>query len=119
MDPSPAAGDPPADVAARLAAERARTVARVAGLAREFDAIVEAAAGANLDDEHDPEGATIAFERQQVGTLLAGARSHLDDLDRALTRLRDGGYGTCTRCGRAIAAARLHARPTATTCVAC
>jgi len=111
--------DGPADAAARLADERERTVARVAGLAREFDAIVEAAAGANLDDEHDPEGATVAFERQQVGTLLAGARDHLADLDRALDRLRQGDYGTCTRCRRPIAPDRLQARPTATTCVAC
>lgn len=108
-----------ADAAALLAAERVRAAGRVAALAREFDAIVAASAGANTDDEHDPEGATIAFERQQVATLLDQARQHLADLDRAAARLHDGTYGTCTRCGTAIPPARLRARPTATTCIPC
>ena len=51
---------------ARLERERLRVADRVAELTREFDAIVSASAAANLDDEHDPEGATIGFERAQV-----------------------------------------------------
>ena len=44
-----------------LAADRASTVERIAALTREFDGIVESAALGATDDEHDPEGATIAF----------------------------------------------------------
>ena len=63
-------GRPPA---ARLAIERRRVADRVCVLTREFDAIVAASAEANLDDEHDPEGATVGFERAQVLALLEQA----------------------------------------------
>jgi DnaK suppressor protein len=111
--------EPPADAREMLTAERARTLERVAGLEREFDGIVEASGSANADDEHDPEGATIAFEREHVAALRDQARDHLAEIDVALRKLDDGGYGICERCGQPIAAGRLAARPTATTCVAC
>jgi RNA polymerase-binding transcription factor len=110
--------DPP-DARAMLTAERAETLERLAGLEREFDGIVEAAGAANADDEHDPEGATIAFEREHVAALRSQARAHVAEIDAALRRLDEGAYGICARCGRPIAAGRLAARPTATMCVAC
>ncbi len=103
----------------RLKTERDRTELRLAALTRDFAAIVESVAMSPPDDEHDPEGATTAFERQQLAALIDRAREHLVDVDRAGERLRDGTYGGCARCGRPIAPARLEARPTATTCVAC
>ena len=106
-------------VRAALAAERADTLARMAGLEREFSDIVTATQAANTDDEHDPEGATIAFERQHVAALLAQARDHLTAIDSALARLDAGTYGYCERCGQPIPPERLAARPTATQCVAC
>ncbi len=75
--------------------------------------------GANTDDEHDPEGATIAFERAQAQALRAVAQAHLAQIDAALARLADGSYGTCVVCGRPIGAARLEARPAAATCLTC
>ncbi len=51
---------------AALAAERVSTLERLAGLEREFAGIAESSASASTDDEHDPAGATIAFERQHV-----------------------------------------------------
>jgi DnaK suppressor protein len=106
-------------VRAALAAERADTLARMAGLEREFSDIVTAAQAANTDDEHDPEGATIAFERQHVVALLEQAREQLGAIDEALARLDAGGYGRCEVCGQPIPPERLAARPTATRCVAC
>jgi DnaK suppressor protein len=102
-----------------LAAERADTLARMAGLEREFRDIVTAAQAANTDDEHDPEGATIAYERQHVVALLEQAREQLAAIDEALARLDAGGYGRCEVCGQPIAPERLAARPTATRCVPC
>ena len=81
--------------------------------------IVEASRDSNADDEHDPEGATIAFERSQVEALVRSARAHLAEIDAAVARLTDGGYGVCESCGETIAAGRLLARPVARTCVAC
>jgi len=103
----------------RLAAERASALERLNGLERELRGIIESADTAGTDDEHDPEGATIAFERQHVAALLGQAREHLTQIDAAIGRLADGSYGRCERCGQDIGAARLAARPVASTCMSC
>ena len=102
-----------------LLAERAEALAQVAALEREFAAIAEAAGSAGTDDEHDPEGATLAFERQHTAALLQAARERVAAIDAALDRLRAGHYGVCTRCGQPIGADRLSARPAALTCIRC
>ncbi|WP_345216461.1 TraR/DksA family transcriptional regulator [Georgenia halophila] len=91
----------------------------MATLAGDFDAMVAASRGSNADDEHDPEGATIAFERSQVGGLVRQARLHLGEIDAAMERLDAGTYGVCESCGGAIGEARLRARPVARTCIEC
>jgi DnaK suppressor protein len=99
--------------------ERAQTQLRLDALADEFNGIVAASTGANADDEHDPEGATIAFERERTAALRAQAIAHLSDLDQALTRLATGSYGTCSSCGGPIGAERLRALPTTELCTPC
>ena len=103
----------------RLEAERAQTLRRLANLTDDFDAMVAASRDTNADDEHDPEGATIAFERSQVSTLVRSTQHHLGEDDAAIERLDEGTYGTCEGCGRPIGEARLAARPVARTCIAC
>jgi DnaK suppressor protein len=102
-----------------LAAIRADTLARLDGLEREFRGIVESSGVAGTDDEHDPEGATVAFERQHIATLLGEARQRLTQIDAALGRLADGSYGRCAACGQPVGTARLAARPMTTTCIRC
>ena len=102
-----------------LRAEQARARGRVAALEREFAGLAEAASAAGTDDEHDPEGATLAFERQHVAALLEAAREQVAAVDAALRRLEAGRYGVCDRCGQPIGADRLAARPTAATCIRC
>jgi DnaK suppressor protein len=102
-----------------LVADRDQTLARIASMTADFDSVVAAAADSNLDDEHDPEGSTIAFERAQLAALLAQARSHLLDIDRALERVKSGDYAVCQRCGGTIPAERLAARPAARVCINC
>lgn len=102
-----------------LAAQRSVTAARVAALEREFAGIADAASAAGTDDEHDPEGHTLAYERQHVAALLRQARDQLGEIDAALARLADGSYGRCVACGLPIAPARLAARPFAVTCIGC
>ena len=96
-----------------------RTTERLAALTGDYAGIVEASKDSNADDEHDPEGATIAFERSQVGTLVEEARHQLAEVEAARARLADGTYGTCERCGEPIGEGRLEARPTARTCIRC
>ena len=81
--------------------------------------MIAASADSNADDEHDPEGSTIAFERSQVGALIAQAREHLAEVEAALGRTQDGTYGVCESCGQPIPSARLEARPVARTCITC
>ncbi|MEU1464445.1 TraR/DksA C4-type zinc finger protein [Streptomyces sp. NPDC005727] len=104
---------------ARLAADRADTLARAAALSRDYDGIVAANALVAVDDEHDPEGGTTAFERAHVAALMTQTREHLEELDRALERLEQGQYGRCEGCGETIPPERLEIRPAATTCVRC
>jgi RNA polymerase-binding protein DksA len=99
--------------------EHERTELRIASLRRDFDDIVAASASAATDDEHDPEGATIAFERQQIASLISLAEQLLEQLDAALAGLEDGSYGVCETCGTTIPLERLMARPTATHCIDC
>ena len=104
---------------ASLEAERRRTTSRLASLRGDFDAVVAASRDTNADDEHDPEGATIAFERSQVDALIHQAVDHLAEVEAAIRRLDAGTYGTCEVCGDAIPAGRLEVRPMARTCVGC
>lgn len=110
---------PVTDAEERLRAERQEAVRRLAGLTGQFDEVVAASRDTNADDEHDPEGATIAFERSQLAALVAQVRERLAEVDAALERVAAGRYGTCEVCGRPIAAGRLAVRPTARTCVEC
>jgi RNA polymerase-binding protein DksA len=103
----------------RLLAEQTAALAQIAALTSEFEEVVAASRASNADDEHDPEGATIAFERQQVVALLEQARTRLADVEAALARREAGDYGVCENCGRPISPERLAARPAARTCIDC
>ncbi len=102
-----------------LLAERQLALQRLAALTSDFDEVVAASRDTNADDEHDPEGATIAFERSQVSAIVLLVEGHLAEVEAAIGRLDTGDYGACETCGDPIAKARLEARPTARTCVGC
>lgn len=107
------------EFAARIAEEAAGTTELLAGLHRDLASLIVASADANADDEHDPEGATIAFERAQLSALIEQAETRLRELAVAERRLRDGDYGECERCGGQIGEQRLLARPATRRCVRC
>lgn len=107
------------DTRDRIRAAAARTDRQLEALIREFDAIVAAAEVSPPDDEHDPDGATVGFERAQLAALIDTARRHRRDLDAALERVAAGDYGRCERCHADIAPDRLDALPTTTLCVTC
>ncbi|WP_277031533.1 TraR/DksA family transcriptional regulator [Actinacidiphila oryziradicis] len=88
-------------------------------MTRLWDSIVEASALTANDDEHDPEGATVAYERAQLRDVLKQARADLDDLDQAAQRVLTDEYWVCERCGGPISAARLTARPATRICITC
>jgi RNA polymerase-binding transcription factor DksA len=112
-------GIDPGEFRAVLEARRAQLLD---GRRRREDAratMADARSAATADDEHDPEGGTLAEEWSRLEGLDAQARSELAEVDAALGRLDAGSYGVCARCGRDIPAERLRARPSATLCVHC
>ena len=102
---------------ARLEQLLADNAEQLRSLQRQHAEVVSASVDSNADDEHDPEGATIAFERQQLAALTAQLLRTRDELRAAL---EDGeAYGKCGSCGEDIGAERLAARPSARTCIGC
>ena len=117
-----AAGDSRTDLdldaaAERLRKERDEVCARLANMTRDLESLFDASTDSNADDEHDPEGQTIAYERSQLSALIQGAQEHLAGIEAATVQLQQGSYGICEVCHQPIPAARLDARPTARTCV--
>lgn len=55
--------------------------------------------------------ATHVFEQQRDLALRDRARTQLEQVDAALSRLEKGIYGSCTNCGKPIPAERLEAIP--------
>jgi DnaK suppressor protein len=97
--------------------ERARRLALLPALRADIDAANSARQDSNVDDEHDPEGATIAFELSQASALLKQSSAGLDQVEAALARLANGTYGTCAVCGEPISEGRLEARPWTPFCI--
>lgn len=100
--------------------ERARD--EVAGRVAEFEenvASIVRSRGDDTDDEHDPDGTTLAWERALHAGTVDAARAHLAEIDAAIARLRAGWDGSCAVCGKPIAWERLAARPSAAGCVDC
>jgi RNA polymerase-binding protein DksA len=63
--------------------------------------------------------ATQVFEQQRDLALRDRASQQLELVDAALGRIADGTFGTCLRCGKAIAAERLGALAWAGHCIEC
>ncbi|SDW57360.1 transcriptional regulator, TraR/DksA family [Arthrobacter sp. cf158] len=101
-----------------LEAERERKLALLAALRSDISSVAAARVDSNVDDEHDPEGSTIAFELSQASALLSQSKAGLGQIEEALGRIADGRYGYCAVCGRAIPEGRLEARPWTPFCVA-
>ncbi|GAA4265004.1 TraR/DksA family transcriptional regulator [Frondihabitans peucedani] len=114
-DPRPA----PDVVHGRLDGIRDDALRLAERLGADMVAVSEARDASNVDDEHDPEGSTIAFERSQLEAIRRSTLERAAEATSALARLDAGTYGLCARCGQPIAAARLDARPMAALCLSC
>ena len=84
---------------------------------------------ARSDDQHyvDLAGRVADSGEAAVADLLVDLDAAMTDRDvrelreveAALARLREGGYGECADCGAEIEVGRLRANPTATRCLRC
>jgi DnaK suppressor protein len=81
-------------------------------------AMIETALRAPLDADFAEQAAELEGQ-DALGGIEASHKDEANAIHAALRRIEAGQYGTCSRCGREIPAARLEAQPTATTCVVC
>ena len=102
-----------------LRERRALDAEEASTLAASMGDVLSARADAQADDEHDPEGPTLSFEWSRLDAVQREAAADLHAVDAALSRLADGTFGVCARCGRPIGIDRLNARPTAELCIDC
>jgi len=116
---SPLSSGHRAELRGRLVDDRASTQALIEQLAGDLDTFQGSRRDSPADDEHDPEGPTLAFEHSQSSAILGQTRVHLAQIDDAIVRIDGGSFGVCVSCGNDIPAARLDARPYSTQCVAC
>ena len=58
-------------------------------------------------------------EQELTLTLLGSDENTLDQIEAAIQRIEDGGYGRCEKCGEQIPKSRLDAIPYAADCVQC
>jgi RNA polymerase-binding protein DksA len=70
-------------------------------------------------DNHLADSATATLNREIDYTLEENSEHVLAAIEDALNRIEEGTFGTCVRCGRAIAEERLEAIPYATRCIDC
>ena len=105
-DPGRAGG-----AAGRAPTEYDQTLSEITELQR--DRLTDSAG----DDQADT--GTKTFEREQEISLANSILERISQVERALERLDEGGYGWCERCGNPIPVERLAAFPSATLCVTC
>ena len=109
-----------AEFRALLEQERERIVSAIAHLHEQNSKSMEDELGQLTGrglENHLGDMGSVTFERELDEGLEEGAQQTLAQIDRALTKLDDGTYGTCERCGREIGEERLRARPWALFCI--
>ncbi|GAA2844902.1 TraR/DksA family transcriptional regulator [Paenarthrobacter ilicis] len=100
-----------------LEGERERKLALLKALRGDIASVSLARQDSNVDDEHDPEGSTIAFELSQASALMGQSQAGLEHIEAALARIADGTFGQCAVCGVEIPEGRMEARPWTPFCV--
>jgi DnaK suppressor protein len=103
----------------RLLVERRRVEQALAYLEEENPGSVEDETEDETWDNHLGDAATATLDRELDYTLEENSGNILSAIDEALKRIEEGTFGTCARCGKPIAEARLEAMPYATKCIDC
>lgn len=70
-------------------------------------------------DQNFADSSQVTAERGEAEALATQLKDTLAEVEHALGKLDSGDYGTCESCGRAIAPARLEAKPAARLCIDC
>jgi RNA polymerase-binding protein DksA len=102
-----------------LLEERARVEKAISGMHAShpgsIDEEVEEMSGGS--DNHLGDTATATLDREIDYTLGENSEQVLSEIDGALSRIDEGTYGICVKCGKEIAPERLEAHPWASLCI--
>ena len=101
----------------RLSDERERLTQVRSELASAGENERESTSELSSMDQHQADVATELFDRERDLGILEAVEGELTEVERALTRIDEGTYGTCEACGKAIGDDRLEAQPYARLCV--
>ena len=71
------------------------------------------------DVPDDGDMAERSEDYQERSSTLNPLEARLSDINKALSKIEGGNYGTCESCGNKIEEDRLEANPSAKTCKAC
>jgi len=106
------------DLRERLLAERGDLQGQLSELeASSFSVNQSDLSGEMGFDEEYADAGTATFERERDLSLVNNPRDLLDRIDKALTKIDEGTYGLCDRCGKPIEKLRLKALPYANLCI--
>ena len=101
---------------------------------KEIEQIVDDLADLSRKDSHEADNMSAKFPEygdkpdenaQEISDYSTSIMTEkvleksLEDINKTLERIIKGTYGTCKYCGNPIAAKRLVARPTASSCINC
>jgi YteA family regulatory protein len=114
-------GPDPAEVRAALARRKRELVGTLRGLSRGdlAESLREGLGELSTYDNHPADLGTETWKRSQEMAVAGLLEQSLAEVEAAERRLEEGRYGVCERCGRAIPAERLQARPEARFCIRC
>ena len=68
-------------------------------------------------DEEYADAGSATYEREKDLSLVINLRDLLEKIEKAVTKIDEGTYGLCDRCGKPIEKARLKALPYANLCL--
>ncbi len=105
------------EVRSELETEIERLTAEIASAETDLNEFLKEPIDGAGDDQAD--AGAKSFEREHELSLVAGARTGLEQNRHALERIDEGTYGICESCGNPIGKLRLQAYPRATLCMSC
>ena len=103
----------------RLMAERHRVTSEMQALQDDLSHSLEDQTDEDGNDSHLADSASETVDREIEQSLEDNAEHLLASIDQALTRLDEGTYGSCVRCGKPVGDERLAALPYAAKCIEC
>jgi DnaK suppressor protein len=89
------------------------------GLAHQLAELGYGDAGTLKYDSNFADTSQVTAERGEAEALAGELKDALAEVEAALTRVANGTYGRCVKCGQPISPARLEAMPATPLCITC